>query len=105
MRAAAPSTRRLVSQLAVGPASFWVADESSEHGRPSPVTAGGVTARLLLIVEDPAALVSRAVSLGAKEVSPVREEHGWLLGKIEDPFGHQWEIGRALVPWPPHRAR
>jgi ribose 5-phosphate isomerase B len=95
----------LLSQLAVGPASFWVADESAEHRRPSPTTAGGVTSRLLLIVEDPAALVSRAVSLGAMEVSPVREEHGWLLGKIEDPFGHQWEIGRALAPWPPERAR
>jgi PhnB protein len=31
----------------------------------------------------------------------VGEEHGWLLGRLEDPFGHRWEIGRPLGPWPP----
>jgi PhnB protein len=46
-------------------------------------------------------VVERAVALGATEVYPVDEGHGWLLGRIEDPFGHQWEIGKPLVPWPP----
>ncbi len=90
----------LVSQLAVGPASFWVSDAAPEQGRLSPAAAGGATGRLLLVFDDPAALVARAVSLGAKEVSAVGEEHGWLLGKIEDPFGHEWEIGRPIGPWP-----
>jgi PhnB protein len=31
----------------------------------------------------------------------VAEEHGWRMGRIADPFGHHWEIGRPLVPWPP----
>jgi PhnB protein len=31
----------------------------------------------------------------------VQEEHGWRLGRIVDPFGHEWEIGTPLVPWPP----
>ena len=91
----------LVSQLAVGPASFWVSDAAPELGRLSPPAAGGATARLLLVYDDPTALVVRAVGLGARELSPVEEEHGWLLGKIEDPFGHQWEIGRPLGAWPP----
>jgi PhnB protein len=29
-------------------------------------------------------------------VFPVMEEHGWRLGRIIDPFGHHWEIGRPL---------
>jgi PhnB protein len=57
--------------------------------------------RLLLVVDDPRATVERAVSLGATLVSPVEEQHQWLLGRIEDPFGHHWEIGRPLVEWPP----
>ena len=42
-------------------------------------------------------------AFGAKEIlRPVEEAHRWLLGRIEDPFGHHWEIGKPLVPWPPH---
>jgi len=67
-------------------------------------TLGGSTVRLLLIVEDPASVVTRAVALGASEVSPIADEHGWLLGRIEDPFGHHWEIGRPLAEWPPIRS-
>jgi ribose 5-phosphate isomerase B len=91
----------VVSQLAVGGSSFWVADESPEHLNFSPESLGGTTARLLLIVEDPDATVARACAAGASEVRAVADEHGWRLGRIEDPFGHQWEIGRPLVPWPP----
>ena len=91
----------VVSQLAVGNASFWVADESPPHKNFSPESLGGGTVRLLLVVDDPLAVVERAVGLGAVPVRPVAEEHGWLLGRIEDPFGHHWEIGKPLVAWPP----
>jgi PhnB protein len=95
----------VVAQLSVGSGSFWVSDESPPHENFSPETLGGSTVRLLLIVEDPLAAVERAVALGAAEVAPVHEEHGWLLGRIEDPFGHHWEIGKPLVDWPPPHAR
>jgi PhnB protein len=91
----------VVSQLAVGATTFWVADESPEHANFSPETLGGGTVRLLLVVGDPRAVVERAAALGAIEVRPVVEEHGWLLGRIEDPFGHHWEVGRPLGAWPP----
>ena len=57
--------------------------------------------RLLLLAEDPRALAQRAIARGATEIYPVEEAHGWLLGRIEDPFGHQWEVGKPLVEWPP----
>jgi len=91
----------VVSQLTVGAASFWVADESPEHGNFSPESVGGGTVRMLLIVDDPEAAVRRAVEAGATEVYAVAEEHGWRLGRIADPFGHHWEVGRPLGPWPP----
>ncbi len=91
----------VVAQLAVGDASFWVSDESPPNRHFSPETLGGTTVRVLLIVEDPESVVERAVALGAEEVSPVQREHGWLLGRVEDPFGHHWEIGKPLVEWPP----
>jgi PhnB protein len=91
----------VVAQLAVGNATFWVSDESPPHKHFSPESLGGSTVRLLLIADDPDAVVRRAVELGAREVYPVEEAHGWRLGRIEDPFGHQWEIGRSLGEWPP----
>jgi PhnB protein len=91
----------VVSQLTVGDASFWVADESPEHGTFSPESVGGGTVRLLLIVDDPDAAIARAVAAGASEVSAAADEHGWRLGRIADPFSHHWEIGRPLHEWPP----
>jgi PhnB protein len=91
----------LVCQLSVGEATFWVADESPEHANHSPESLGGSTVRMLLLVADPAAAQARALAAGATEVRPVAEEHGWLLGRIADPYGHHWEIGRPLGVWPP----
>jgi ribose 5-phosphate isomerase B len=91
----------LVAQLTVGTTSFWVADESPEHQNFSPATLGGSTVRMLLVVADPDAAVARALTAGAREVRAVADEHGWRMGRIEDPFGHHWEVGRPLVTWPP----
>ena len=91
----------VVAQLVVGDASFWVSDESPPNRHFSPESLGGSTVRLLLITADPRAMVERAVALGATVVYAVGEAHGWLLGRIEDPFGHHWEIGKPLIDWPP----
>src|SRR6478609_1529601 len=56
---------------------------------------------LLSVGEGTFWVADEAPEHGAREVAPVSEEYGWLLGRIEDPFGHHWEIGRPLVPWPP----
>lgn len=91
----------VVAQLAIGSASFWVSDESPEHGNFSPESVGGGTVKMLLVVEDPDTVVDRAVAAGATELQPVGEEHGWRMGRIADPFGHHWEIGMPLMAWPP----
>jgi PhnB protein len=91
----------IVAQLELGNARFWVASASSEMGRLSPTAVGGRTSRTLLVVEDPDALVGRAVGAGATQAAPVEEEHGWRVGRITDPYGHEWEIGRPVVEWPP----
>jgi len=93
--------QEVVAQLSVGGASFWVSDESPPHGNFSPESLGGATVRMLLIVDDPDAVIAQAVDAGATQIYPAGEEHGWRLGRVEDPFGHHWEIGKPLVDWPP----
>lgn len=90
----------IVAQLAVDGAAFWVT--SADHRkRLSPDAIGGATGRTLLVVTDPDAVFERAVSAGATPLAPVADEHGWHLGRIVDPFGHEWEIGKPLGTWPP----
>lgn len=91
----------VVSQLAIGNTMLWIEDESPPDGNFSPESVGGATERLLLIVDDPEAVLRQAVGAGAQAVYPVREEHGWRIGRIQDPFGHHWEIGKPLGEWPP----
>jgi PhnB protein len=86
----------VVAQLSVGDAEFWVADESPEHRNFSPESLGGGTVRMVMIVEDPDTAFARAVAAGATVVWPVSNQHGWRLGRIVDPFGHHWEIGKPL---------
>ena len=93
----------VVAQLSIGNATFWVSDESPPNRNFSPESLGGSTVRMLLIVDDPRSVVERAIALGSREVVAVGEGHGWLLGRIEDPFGHHWEIGKPLRDWPPAR--
>ena len=60
-----------------------------------PRAIGGATSRTLFLVEIPGSVVHRAVAAGATE-SAVSNEHGWRVGRIVAPFGHEWEIGAPL---------
>ena len=91
----------VVAQLSVGEASFWVSDESPAHDNFSPESVAGPTARMLLIADDPDGAVGRALAAGAQQVPPGGRGHGWRMGRVKDPFGHHWEIGKPLGRWPP----
>jgi len=86
----------VVARLLVDGAEFWVADESPQHANFSPETLNGGTVRMVLVVNDPDAAFARAVAAGASVVQAVKNEHGWRLGRIADPYGHHWEIGKPL---------
>jgi PhnB protein len=85
-----------LAQLSINGAEFWVAEESPQHLNFSPESLGGCSVRMLLIVEDPAAVCAQAIGAGAKQIAPVADDYGWRLGRIVDPSGHHWEIGRQI---------
>jgi len=91
------SSDSVVARLSVEGAEFWVGEESPEHANFSPETLGGGSVRIILTVADPDAVFAHAVAAGASQVHPVGEEYGWRLGRVVDPFGHHWEIGRPLA--------
>jgi PhnB protein len=82
----------IVARLSVGGADFWVADDP----RCSPAALGGGSVRMILTIEDPDAVFDRAIAAGATVVAPMYEGHGWRIGRLADPSGHHWEIGKPL---------
>ena len=86
----------VIARLSVDGAEFWVGDESPMHFNFSPESLGGSSVRIIFTVADPDAVFARAVEAGASQVYPVHDEHGWRLGRVKDPYGHHWEIGRPL---------
>lgn len=87
----------VVAKLAIENGKFWVADESPAHLNFSPESLGGGSARMVLTVADPDAWYARALAAGATAVSPVEDQdYGWRVGRLVDPYGHHWEIGKPL---------
>jgi PhnB protein len=87
----------VVAQMSVGGAEFWLADEAPEYLNFSPESLGGATVRMIMVVDDPDAAFARAVRAGGNIVSSVEDkEYGWRVGRVVDPFGHHWEIGKPL---------
>lgn len=87
----------VVAQLAIGPSDFWLSDEAREYQNFSPETLNGSTVRMVLVVDDPDAVYDQAIAAGATAICPVRDEpYGWRIGRLADPFGHQWEIGKTI---------
>ncbi|MGO9436023.1 MAG: VOC family protein [Terracidiphilus sp.] len=87
----------VVAQLSIGDCDFWLADEAPEHQNFSPESLGGSTVRMVLVVDDPDSVFNRAVAAGASGLWPVVDQrYGWRIGRVVDPFGHHWEIGKPI---------
>jgi PhnB protein len=80
-----------VARLTIGEAEFWVQTDDE-----APARAGDGAIRMILTVDDPDAVFAQALAAGATEIAAVYEGHGWRIGRLADPFGHHWEVGRPL---------
>lgn len=81
-----------VAQLEVGGADFWLQQDPDS----SPASPDGGAVRMIVSVSDPDSMFASALAAGASEIAPVSEDFGWRIGRLVDPFGHHWEIGRRL---------
>lgn len=87
----------VVARLSIGESQFWLADEAPANHNFSPASLGGSTVRMVLVVDDPDAMYARAVAAGADGQFPVVDQpYGWRIGRLVDPFGHHWEIGKPI---------
>ncbi len=88
---------RSVAEIEIDGRRVGLATEAPELGTPSPESAGATTVRLSLEVDDPDAVAARAVAAGATLVFPVADQpYGMRQGRVVDPFGHHWVVGRRF---------
>ena len=91
-RALAGGSTGVVGLLVGSLADFWI-QEAAEPEQPG---KSGGPVRMIVTVADPDPLFARALAAGAVEVSGMSEDHGWRIGRLADPFGLHWEIGKQL---------
>jgi PhnB protein len=92
-------TGQIVAELSIDGAPFNVADENPEGSNLSPERLGGTSVRIDLVVDDPDTVAQRAVAAGARTLFPIADQsYGWRQGRVVDPYGHHWLIGKPLSP-------
>lgn len=89
----------LVVRLSVNGAEFWVSGQSNDEDTDEIIgtNLGGDSIKIIITIDDPDTLFEQALNAGAKEIFPIGEEYGWRLGRLCDPFGLHWEIGKPLT--------
>ncbi len=90
-------TGQIVAEMSIGTERFFVVDENAGAFNLSPESLGGTSVRLNLIVDDPDRWTRAAIAAGAREIFPVADQpYGLRQGRIADPFGHHWLLGRPV---------
>jgi PhnB protein len=90
-------TGHVVAELAIDGLRFFVVDENPQAFNLSPKSLDGTTVRINLIVDDPDATAAQAIGAGASEIFPVADQpYGFRQGRVADPDGHHWLIGKPL---------
>ncbi|GAB3274403.1 VOC family protein [Larkinella harenae] len=87
---------KISSRIRVDGALFYVADEEPQFGNVSPDATTANAVRIILETEKADDLFARALQQGATEICPMTTEDDWRIGKLQDPFGHTWELGYQL---------
>jgi PhnB protein len=81
-----------VAQLSIRGADFWIQEDPDSSSE----SVGKGSIRMIVTVKDPDSVFEQAITAGAIEVVPMSEDYGWRIGRVVDPFGHHWEIGKRL---------
>ncbi len=93
MRMQGPDGKIGHAEIKIGDSIIMLADEHPEMDARAPQSFGGTPVSLLVYVTDVDNVFKQAVSAGAKELRPVKDQfYGDRSGVISDPFGHKWTV-------------
>ena len=86
-----------VAEMSIGGALFHLHEEIARNNEFSPAKLNGTTIAIGLFVNDPHAVMVKAVAAGGIELDPVRDyDYDYRQGCVEDPFGHHWLLEKKI---------
>jgi len=85
-------------EFQIGDSRFMITDEHPDFPAwQGPLSRGGTPVHIYLYVEDVDAVFKHAISCGATELLPVKDQfYGDRSGGVTDPFGHVWYIATRI---------
>jgi PhnB protein len=90
------------AEIEIGDSVIMVSDPFPQSPVKSPRQLGGISSSLLIYTEDVDELMQQAVDAGAKVTMPAEDQFwGDRFGRVEDPFGHNWQIATHVEDVPP----
>jgi PhnB protein len=90
------------AELEIGDSVIMLSDQFPQSPTKPPKELGGTSASLMLYVENVDEFVQQAVDAGATLEMPVETQFwGDRYGRVEDPFGHNWQIATHVEDVPP----
>lgn len=85
------------AELDFGSAVVMLSEEFPEMGVAGPQSPGGMRSDIHLHVDDADAAIRCALEAGAQLVrEPADQFWGERMGRIRDPFGHEWTLGHEI---------
>jgi len=86
-----------IAELEIEGVVFRFHEEKPSAQQSSPHTCGTTTVGIHLMLEDPDAVMEKAIVAGAKMLSPMQDYfYGYRQGEIIDPFGHFWTLEKVI---------
>ena len=106
MRMNGPDGKIGHAEIKIGDSAVMLADEAPDMGHRSPQSLGGAGVGLMVYVDRVDEVYKRAITAGAKEVRPVKDQfYGDRSGTLQDPYGHTWTIATHVEDIAPDELR
>jgi PhnB protein len=89
--------RIMHAEFRLGDSVLMLGEGMPDMGVNNPKTLGGTPVSFYVYVENVDAAWKRAVDAGAKQIMPLQDMFwGDRTGRLEDPFGHAWNLAQHI---------
>lgn len=94
MRMPTPDGKIMHAEIRIGDSFLMLSDEAPDWGARGPNHYGGSPVSVMLYLPDADATYAAALAAGATSIRPMENQFwGDRMGRVADPFGHQWSLG------------
>lgn len=98
VRMPGPDGKTMHAELRFGDSALMLSPEMPDFGSKSPRMLGGTPTSFYVYVENVDEAWKRAVDAGARATMPLQDMFwGDRTGRVEDPFGHAWNLAQHVA--------